>query len=466
MCGIAGMTGKRAHQRTREMIQCLRHRGPDGIGIWDGPDLPSGGEVSMGHAHLKVTGDTPQPVYQDGKAMVYNGEIYNFDDFLKGTSDTAALASIILKDGLSGFAKAAPGIDGEYAFAVYADSGMMLARDPVGIKPLFYGISDDGFGFASEQKALRKVGFKDIRPLPPGSIYCNGSEHRVMELPTYRPEIRDETEAIRALDTVFARAVTLRTHKDAAIAFSGGVDCSLAAAIADEAPLCTIGLKGSYDIKAARHAARLMGAEKRHIIYEIDEREVEGVLPGVIYAVESSDPMKVAIALPLFVLARCARSNGFKVLISGQGADELFGGYARYESVQKEGRLAEALQSDLRHLAEVNLERDDATTMAHGVELRVPYLDMEVIKVSQRIDPSLKVYFNGKDYIRKYILRKLSEKYLPHDVSFAPKKAIQYGTNVQKVLEKLARDNGYRGDLAGYLNSLYRVVFKDGDNQR
>ena len=116
------------------------------------------------------------------------------------------------------------------------------------------------------------------------------------------------------------------------------------------------------------------------------------------------------------------------------------------------------LQSDLRQIAGNNLERDDAAAMAHGVEMRVPYLDLAVIGISQRIDTSLKVYFDGKDYIRKYILRILSEKYLPDEIASAPKKAIQYGTGVQKTLEKLAKSEGYKG-TGDYFQSLYKVVF-------
>src|SRR5208337_2738769 len=113
---------------------------------------------------------------------------------------------------------------------------------------------------------------------------------------------------------------------------------------------------------------------------------------------------------------------------------------------------------DLRQIAEVNLERDDAAAMAHGVELRVPYLDLGVITVAQRTDPSLKVYFNGKDYIRKYVLRKMSEKYLPPEVSYAPKKAIQYGTSAQKAIQKLAAKKNFK-DINDYLQSLYEDIF-------
>jgi len=450
MCGIAGFAGADARARTLAMVEAVRHRGPDGENIWCDAD------VCIGHTRLKVTGNVGQPLASGNRAIAYNGEIYNFEELLPGSSDTAALADVVLKGGIGGFLEAAPAIDGEYAFACYDGSKMMLARDPVGIKPLFYGRRGDGFGFASEKKALMRIGITDIKALAPGHIYYDGAEHLAIGLPPDDPVIKDEPEAVRALDEALARSVKLRSREGAAVAFSGGVDCSLIGAMAG-LPLCTVGLKGSYDVRAAKKAASLMGAEKRHLVYEFGEDAVEEALPEVVYAVESADPVKVSIALPLYILAREARRDGYKVLLSGQGADELFGGYARHEAAAGDGTLAGALRHDLEHIAEVNLERDDAATMAHGVELRVPYLDMRVIRVARRIDPSLKVYFDGKNYIRKYVLRKMSEKYLPREVSHAPKKAIQYGTGVQKTIERLAAKSNFKG-INGYLQSLYEDI--------
>lgn len=446
MCGIGGFIGQDARDRTSGIMKMIKHRGPDGGSLWEH------GTICMGHAHLKVTGDAAQPFTSNDRAFTYNGEIYNYGDFGTGDSDTMALAGILQK-GMEGFLKAAPDIDGEYAFAYYDGSGLALARDPVGIKPLFYGKNEQGFGFASERKALASIGIKDIRPLKPGHIYHDGEERPAVNIPAYDPTIKDEAEAVNMLDVELTQSIRRRQHKDAAVAFSGGVDGALIGAISG-LPMCTAGLKDSYDIRAAKKAVKLMGAEKRHAVYEYNEQDVADALPGVVYAVESADPVKVSIALPLFILAERARRDGYRVLLSGQGADELFGGYARHEAAAKEGRLEEVLGHDLEHIAEVNLERDDAATMAHGVELRVPYLGLGVIRATQRMDPSLKVHFDGKDYIRKYVLRKMSEKYLPREVAYAPKKAIQYGTGTQKTLERLASKSNFKG-IHDHLQSLY-----------
>jgi asparagine synthase (glutamine-hydrolysing) len=447
MCGIAGFVGAGAWQRTCEMTGRLHHRGPDGSAIYNG------GEACLGHTHLRVTGDFPQPVLTNRKAFVFNGEIYNFRDFADVTSDTEALARI-LANGMDGLVRVAPAINGDYSLALWDGWHFSLVRDPLGVKPLFYGRNAEGFGFASERKALWRAGIADVKALSPGAMLIDGEERRVIDLPPYEPT-PDESEAVRTLDDALAAAVRARVHPRGAVNFSGGIDSALVAALAPDTPLLTVGMAGSHDVKAARHAAKLMGAEGRHVVYEITEKDIEEAVPGTVYAVESANLQKVAIALPLYLLAQRARRDGYKVLLSGQGADELFAGYARYETA---ANLEEMLDHDLRHIAEVNLERDDAATMAHGVELRVPFLDMRVVSASRRMGPSLKVRPNGKDYIRKYVLRKVAEKYLPREVALAPKKAIQYGTGAQKTLERLARSKGCTP--AGFLETTYGNVFR------
>jgi asparagine synthase (glutamine-hydrolysing) len=456
MCGIAGFAGRGAWQRTCEMTELLHHRGPDGSAIYDGR------EACLGHTHLKVTGDYPQPAMADGRVFVFNGEVYNYRAFADVTSDTEALARI-LSGGMERLVDTAPSIDGDYSLGLWDGTRLSLIRDPIGVKPLYYGRSADGFGFASERKALWRAGVRDVKALSPGAMLADasasadGEERRVVDLPPYDP-VMDEEEAIRTLDEALSAAVRARVHKEAAVNFSGGVDSALVGALAPGVPLVTVGLAGSHDVKAARQAAKLMGTESRLIVYEITDKDVEDATAGTVYAVESADPVKISIALPLYLLAQKARNDGCRVLLSGQGADELFGGYARYEKAFEDERLEKELDHDLRHIADINLERDDMATMAHGVELRVPFLDMRVVTAARRMGPSLKVRRNGKDYIRKYVLRKVAEKYLPTEVASAPKKAIQYGTGVQKTLERQARSKG--STLAGYLESLYRNVFR------
>ena len=447
MCGIAGFRGEDARRQTAGMIELLQSRGPDGTGLWEGPG------ICLAHARLKVTGDCPQPASAGKMVFVFNGEIFNYRDFGPCTSDTEAVAGL-LAGGVDAFAKAAPSLDGDYALAAWDGESLALIRDPLGVKPLFYGTAPGGFCFASERKALRRAGAGEIRALAPGGLLVDGAEQGRIDLPAAGPAITDEGEAVRLLDEALAAAVRARLHPDAAVAFSGGLDSALVGALAAKAPLLTVGMAGSHDLKAAERAARLMEAGDRHSIYPISAQEIEEALPGVVYAIESAEPLQVSIALPLYLLAQRAREDGYRVLISGQGADELFAGYARYEAAG--AALGGMLDRDLRRLAEANLERDDAATMAHGVELRVPYLARQVVAVARRTGPDLKLRANGKGYIRKYVLRKVAEKHLPGEVAAAPKKAIQYGTSVQRALERLAKARGC--GLPDFLDSVYRDV--------
>jgi asparagine synthase (glutamine-hydrolysing) len=157
----------------------------------------------------------------------------------------------------------------------------------------------------------------------------------------------------------------------------------------------------------------------------------------------------VSIALPLYFASKYANSDGLRVILSGQGADELFAGYKRYESLTPYG-LEKALRTDLDNIARNNLERDDAVTMANSVELRVPYLDTKVIELALSISPELKIHKG----IRKYILRRAASKILPDELAWKEKKAAQYSSGIYSAMEKLARKNGFGKALRNYLVNL------------
>ena len=249
------------------------------------------------------------------------------------------------------------------------------------------------------------------------------------------------------------RSVKKRQFVPCAIAFSGGLDSSLLAALCRDAKLYSAGMAGSHDIGQTKKAAQFLGLSDNLHLHELTMDELETAIPAVIRAIESSDPMKVSIALPLFFASKDARHDGIRVMLSGQGADELFAGYKRYESMNSL-ELGIALKKDLENIAENNLERDDAVTMANSVELRVPYLDTNVVEIALRIAPELKIH-NG---IRKYILRLAAGKILPDELVWKEKKAAQYSSGIYSAMEKIARKKGYRGEraLGRYLENLER----------
>jgi asparagine synthase (glutamine-hydrolysing) len=450
MCGIAGAAGKNSEALVKKMLEAIKHRGPDGS------DTISIGDTTLGNVLLKITGSKNQPL-TNGGALTYNGEIYNFKEIaeklcITTDSDSEALFALI---GAKGIEKAIQELDGDYAFAFVEGEKLYLARDPAGVKPLYYGT---GFAFASEKKALYAIGMNEIHALKPGYMltYSAGkiTEKRVVGFSTGEP-IKDENTASKALYEAIQRAVEKRRYIPSALAFSGGLDSSIIAALCPDVELYSVGMVGSHDIMQTKKAAQLLGLSDKLHLHELILDEVESALPEVIRAVESGDPLKVSIAMPLFFASRDAHNDGMRVMLSGQGADELFAGYKRYESMNP-AELELALRKDLDNIAENNLERDDAVTMANAVELRVPYLDREVVELALRIAPELKIH-NG---IRKYILRLTAKKLLPDELAFKEKKAAQYSSGIYSALLKLARKNGFMGEraLGRYLEELKLAV--------
>ncbi len=452
MCGIAGAAGKNSEVQVKKMLEVIKHRGPDGFGTY------TFGDVTLGSVLLRITGDRSQPIHNKG-VLIYNGEIYNFRKIadrlqMKTDSDSEVLFNLIESDGAE---PATRELDGDYAFAYVSEDKIQLARDPAGVKPLYYCKTCTQFAFASEKKALFTIGMNDISSLKPGRFlsYDRGELTEKMVAGFVQGErIADENIASGLLYMAIEEAVKKRSYRPCGIAFSGGLDSSLLAALYPEANLYSVGMTGSHDILQTNKAANLLGLENRLRLHELTMDEVESAVPDVINAIESADSMNVSIALPLFLASKDAHGEGIRVVLSGQGADELFAGYRRYESMSPI-ELEKALQHDLENIAENNLERDDAVTMANAVELRVPYLDRQVVELAMRIAPELKLH-NG---VRKYILRLAAGKLLPRELVWKEKRAAQYSTGIYSALEKIARKNGYGGErfLGRYLEDLRKV---------
>jgi len=514
MCGIAGAAGTPDRDiKVKKMLAALGHRGPDACGIYQAENL------SIGNTLLKITGDMPQPLTGKG-ALVLNGEIFNFrklasESGVKTDSDTEVLFSLIetrIKEGnepINAVVSVLSSVNGDYALAYACGSELVLARDPIGVKPLFYslekGVEKPEIIFASEKKALLKALFysrqnKELFPpesilnpspesilnyhperiltFPPGNILSlnilNGRlEEKCLKIEPSQERISGESEAAFRLKGDLEKAVELRLTSASGIAFSGGIDSTFLAALAKKInpaiSLYAVGLPGSHDVIQAENAAKAIGMNDSLKIHLLSLEEIEAAVPDVIYATESVDPMTISIGLPLYFVAKTARKDGKKVLLTGQGADELFGGYKRHESFIEQGPevLDREIYSDLSDISVINLERDDMVTMANSIELRVPFLDKEVVKTGLAISPELKVLKKDGFYIRKYILRKAAEYLLPPELLWKEKKAMQYGTGVQKILDKLARDAGFSKRGGNHIEEyLRKVAFEKGFNYK
>jgi len=261
--------------------------------------------------------------------------------------------------------------------------------------------------------------------------------------------ISDENVAINLLRDALHRAVDKRMGQKTGIAFSGGVDSSLIAALAkgSRITLYSVGLENSHDVRQATRAAELLGLKNCLRLKTITQNEIESLLPKVIKATGSPDPTQISIGTPLFIAAKKAHEDGIKIMLSGQGADELFAGYHRHAKAFEEGgdALHREIVRNVKNIAEADLKRDTAVTAANSIELRTPYLDDEVIKIGLRIAPGLKIRKDGEGYKNKYILRRLAEDVIPHEIAWKEKKAMQYGSGIHRALDKLSRAHGFRG---------------------
>ena len=477
MCLIAGGMGSNLKVKFIRMIEAGRHRGPDAFGVWtDGgvlksrdfkelPEIPDG-RIGLLQCRLAMSGSKryTQPFVNE-LVLVHNGEVYNHpqlrayleDKGVSFESDVDSevilrLLEFLMGRGLSPtetVKKAMKLLEGDYAVAFQLDGRIYLFRDPVGVRPLYY--SRRGF-FASERKVLWAIGEEAI-PVNPGELVVisgDGVYRRRLFSPLgLKRRMLSLEEAIKALRTTLRHAVKGRSSKKVGVLFSGGLDSSLIALMASEfsdVVLYTAGSEGSPDLEWARKAAELLGLPLREHVFGMEE--VEESLPRVMWAIEEPNPMNLAIGVPLYFATRMASKDKIKVLLSGGGADELFGGYHKYLANPS------LMEADLLEMGEKNLARDDKIAMANGVEGRVPYLALPVVSSALNTPLELKI----REGVRKWILRELAlELGLPNEIAMREKKAAQYGSRSQRLIEAIARRKGM--GLREFAEALFRETF-------
>ena len=267
---------------------------------------------------------------------------------------------------------------------------------------------------------------------PKGTLICDGVVRG-----TINPVVPEMT-----LEEAIVTAVQLRSD-EGVTALSGGVDSTLVARLADR-ECVAVGLEDSHDLRQARHAADVLGLSLTTVT--ITPKEIESALPAVIGAIPVTDPVNTSIALTQYFVARFAGEHGYRRILTGQGADELFGGYSRYLETPT---LEDDLERDFLGL-EQQADRDQAVAALHNTCLSMPYMDVRVVRAARAIPAGEKVQ-GGR---RKVPLRKVAERHIPAEFAWYEKKAMQYGSGVWKVLQKLARKKGYKMSIQDYIDYI------------
>lgn len=444
MCGIFGVHG--TEQPPQLDLNILEHRGPDGA---HHQQIQS---ALLGHTRLAivdlVTGDQPLSSPDGRYWLVCNGEIYNHQHIrdqlpdypFQTETDSEVILALYQRYGV----EAVKHLDGMFAFALvdtHTDT-LFLARDPLGIKPLYIGWQADAFYFASEIKAIQQV-CDEIEEFPPGHFYTHqGGMERYFDLEqvcgTAYAQSAYTQPSLQEIHDTLKQAVQKRLMADVPVGvyLSGGLDSTIIAAlVAQSLPdvhSFSVGVDGSEDIENARQAADYLGTQHHEYIFDLDEM-IEAI-PDVIYHLESFDPLLVRSAIPNYFLARLTRQY-VTVVLTGEGADELFAGY-HYLKDYTDRQLHDELVNLAGTLYNCNLQRCDRMTMAHSIEGRVPFLDTEFIRLSMQVPVHHKIAPDTG--VEKWALRKAFESILPAHVTWRRKEQFSKGAGSSSLLERYA----------------------------
>lgn len=434
-----------------EMSKKMRHRGPDWSGIYASEN------AILAHERLAIVGlnSGAQPLYShDGKlVLAVNGEIYNHQELRAKYQDkyqfqTDSDCEVILALYQEMGADLLEELNGIFAFVLYDENKdqYLIGRDHIGIIPLYQGLDEQGnYYVASEMKALVPV-CKTISEFPPGSFYSSSldqperyytrdwnSFENVASNPTSRDDLKQALEA--------AVKRQLMTDVPYGVLLSGGLDSSITSAIAKKYAAMRIedndkstawwpqlhsfavGLEGAPDLKAAREVADKIGTVHHEMTYTIQEGL--DAIRDVIYHIETYDVTTIRASTPMYLMGRKIKAMGIKMVLSGEGADELFGGYLYFHKAPNAKEFHEETVRKLLALNQFDCARANKSLAAWGVEGRVPFLDKEFIDVAMRLNPEDKMCGNGK--MEKHILRECFEDHLPHNIAWRQKEQFSDG---------------------------------------
>ena len=456
MCSIFGILDIKSdavalRKTALEMSKRLRHRGPDWSGIY------STDKAILVHERLSIVdpGNGAQPLYNPDRTHVLavNGEIYNHKELEKALTvdfqfQTGSDCEVILAKYKEKGPAFLDEINGIFAFILYdaVEDSYLIGRDHMGIIPLYMGYDERGnFYVASEMKALTPV-CKSVQEFPPGHYLWSKDgeltryyQRDWMEYDNVKDNVTDKLALRDALEDAVKRQ--LMCDVPYGVLLSGGLDSSIISAetkqyaarrVADAGKSeawwpqfhsFAVGLKGSPDLSAAQKVADHLGTIHHEITFTVQEGL--DALRDVIYHLETYDVTTIRASTPMYLMARFIKAMGIKMVLSGEGSDELFGGYLYFHKAPDAKEFHEETVRKLSQLHMYDCLRANKSMAAWGVEGRVPFLDKEFMDVAMRVNPKDKMCGNGK--IEKHLLREAFEHYLPKEVAWRQKEQFSDG---------------------------------------
>ena len=456
MCGIVcafqlKQDSEKIRPKILEMSRNLRHRGPDWSGIY------SSKKAILAHERLAIVDPTSgkQPLINPSGNLVLaaNGEIYNHKELrapyessydFKTQSDCEVILALYENEGPSFVHK----LNGIFSFAIFDENKneFYIARDHMGIIPLYMGWDSFGtFYVASELKALEGVCSK-IELFPPGHYFqSKDSKPQAWYMPNWKEfdNVKNNFTSVEELHDALSNAVHRQLMSDVpyGVLLSGGLDSSITSALAKKFAAhrvesndkkaawwpqlhsFSVGLDGSPDLKAAQEVAKHIGTVHHEIKFTIQEGL--DAIREVIYHLETYDITTIRASTPMYLMARAIKALGIKMVLSGEGADELFGGYLYFHKAPDEKEFHEETVRKLEKLHQYDCLRANKSLAAWGIEGRVPFLDKEFIEVAMRLNPKDKMI--TEDRMEKWVLRKAFEAYLPQSVVWRQKEQFSDG---------------------------------------
>ncbi len=514
MCGIIGLfNSKEASAKIKDALRAIKNRGRDGYGIADALDFDYKEKIELlklhskeemnafGHCLHSIVNYVPQPIVNEKtkNRFVVNCEIYNWKELnqtysLDAKNDAEMLFRLVEKKGKTQkkLIKLLEKIDGTYSFAIWHMKAkkVVIARDILGVKPLCFSTeinnnNQSTLAFSSEKKALTCMGFTCIEELNPRKIIVYNIKTkniRFINRPFFKtvPLIKKDIEEIKKdVLGLTINAISKRIpDQNIGILFSGGIDSTFIAFVCKrlgiEPTLYTAVLDNNNgdinksifmnppeDLVWAERAAKMLNLKLK--VNKIRLSQVEEYIKKVVPLIEDSNVVKVGVGLTFYAACELAKKDNIKVIFSGLGSEEIFAGYERHK---KSTDINKECVSGLIKIYERDLYRDDVITMNHAIELRLPFLDKKLVEYALRIPVEFKINDSSLSkgvFRNKIILREVAKHIgIPEEFAERKKKAAQYGSNFDRAIEKLAKQNGfvYKSE---YLNTfLDRKIMKLG----